>query len=294
MKTQRLMTLSLAIASAAFAAETAPMIVDVNWLSSHLNDPNLVLLHVGPKAPYEKGHIPGARWISLDDIEKPMNHQNPKEIMLELPAPETLRATFGGRFGIGPESRVVVYFGEKAAFQSSTRVILTLDYIGLGGHTSILNGGMPAWTTAGKPLTADVPAVKEVTFPAVPTKDVVVDAEFVKAVSQHPNQKLIDARAPVFYKGIEATYGKNGHIPGAVNLPYTEILDGSLNLDRDRLTTLFRNAGINPGDTVVAYCHVGQQATTIVFTARLLGHPVFLYDGSFEDWAKNSRGPVEK
>lgn len=294
MKIQHLITLFLAIAGTTLAAETAPMIVDVNWLSSHIHDSNLVVLHVGPKAAYDKEHIPGARLISLEDVEKPMNHSNPKEIMLELPTPETLRATLGGRFGITPESRIIVYFAAKSEFQSSTRVIFTLDYLGLGGHTSILNGGLPAWTAAGKSVTAEVPAVKEGKLPAQPTKDVVVDAEFVKAVSQHPNEKLIDARAPVFYKGIEATYGKNGHIPGAANLPYTEILDESLNLDRARLETLFKNAGINPGDTVVSYCHVGQQGTTVVFAARLLGHPVVLYDGSFEDWAKNSRGPVEK
>jgi thiosulfate/3-mercaptopyruvate sulfurtransferase len=104
----------------------------------------------------------------------------------------------------------------------------------------------------------------------------------------------VDARAAVFYKGIEPTYNKSGHIPGAVNLPYMEIIDNKLSVDRDRVAELFRNAGIKQGDTVVVYCHIGQQATAVIFGARLLGYAVLLYDGAFQDWSVNNRGPVEK
>ena len=61
-----------------------------------------------------------------------------------------------------------------------------------------------------------------------------------------------------------------------------------------RVEALFRQAGVRPGDTVVVYCHIGQQATAVIFGARLLGHTVALYDGAFQDWAVNNRGPVEK
>jgi thiosulfate/3-mercaptopyruvate sulfurtransferase len=127
-----------------------------------------------------------------------------------------------------------------------------------------------------------------------PTKNVVADAELVKTVGQHPNFKLVDARAPVYYNGTEASFNKNGHIPGAINIPFTQIPDNAAMLDRARLATLFADAGIKPGDTIVAYCHVGAQATAVVFAARILGNPVLLYDGSFQDWAINNRGPVEK
>jgi thiosulfate/3-mercaptopyruvate sulfurtransferase len=294
MTTSRLAFLC-AVASCAVLAETAaPLLVDVNWLSSHLNDRDLVLLHVGPKADYESGHIAGARYISLEDVAKPMQHKDPMEIMLELPTPEILRAKLE-TFGVSDNSRVVVYFGAKGALQSATRVVFTLDYLGLGDHVSLLNGGMPAWTTAGKPLTqAAPPAATTGKLTPRATKNVVADADVVKSVSQHPNQKLIDARAPVYYKGTEATYEKNGHIPGAANIPFSELLDTALMLDRDRVEKLFKSAGVNAGDTVVAYCHIGQQATAVIFAARVLGHPVMLYDGSFQDWAINSRGPVEK
>jgi thiosulfate/3-mercaptopyruvate sulfurtransferase len=88
--------------------------------------------------------------------------------------------------------------------------------------------------------------------------------------------------------------GRNGHIPGAVNIPFTEIADSELMIDRARLEKLYRTAGVKPGDTVVVYCHIGQQGTAIVFGARLLGHQAVLYDGSMQDWANNNRGSVEK
>ncbi len=88
--------------------------------------------------------------------------------------------------------------------------------------------------------------------------------------------------------------GAKGHIPGAVNIPFSKITDDNMLVDRERVAALFAAAGIKPGDTVVAYCHVGQQGTAVVFGARLLGYTVMLYDGSFQDWAMNKRGPVEK
>jgi thiosulfate/3-mercaptopyruvate sulfurtransferase len=251
------------------------------------------VLHVGPKAEYDAGHIPGARFITEDDVAQP--HDMAKgDLMLELPAPDVLRAKVAS-FGISDDSRIVVYFGKTGIVQSATRIIYTLDYLGLGDRTSLLNGGVPAWTRAGKMLTTDVPAQARGTLTAKATKPVVVDAEFVKSLAARPNHKLVDARAPVFYSGIEPTMnGARGHIPGAVNIPFTQISDNNMLIDRDKVAALFAAAGIKPGDTVVAYCHVGQQGTAVVFGARLLGNPVVLYDGSFQDWATRNRGPVER
>ena len=283
-----LRVLTFAITGVLAGAQT-PLLVDTDWLAAHLSDPGLVLLHIGPKEAYDANHIRGARHLTLDDIAKP---RDPKELTLELPTPEVLRAKLES-FGIGDNSRIVVYFGAKQVLQSSTRVIFTLDYLGL--PSSLLNGGLPAWTAAGKAVTTDVPAAaKPGKLSARPTKNLVVDAEFVKAVPQHKDQRLVDARLPNFYKGTDATYEKNGHIPNAINLPFAELMDDKLMLDRERIEKLFTAAGIQKNDTVVAYCHIGQQATAVIFASRLLGHPVKLYDGSFEDWAKNARGPVEK
>lgn len=275
------------------AQSPAPLLVDVDWLSQHLADPGLVLLHVGHGGDYAE-HIPGARLITEDDVSRPHNHSNLKDMMLELPDAATLRSKLAG-FGISDASRIVVYFGKDSQLQSATRIVFTLDYIGLGGQTMLLNGGYAAWTRAGKPVTAVVPKPVRGTLTAATHDGLVADAALVASVPSRAGYKLVDARAAVIYKGIEPTMnGKAGHIPGAINIPFTEMSGTSQLIDRDRVAAVFARAGVKPGDTVVAYCHVGQQATAVLFGARLLGHRVVLYDGSFQDWAVNDRGAVEK
>jgi thiosulfate/3-mercaptopyruvate sulfurtransferase len=269
----------------------APLLVDANWLSQHLTDRDLVVLHVGGQ--YASEHIPGARPVSEEDLSRPHDHSNMKDLMLEMPPIDTLLATLGG-LGISDSSRIVVYVAGNGAVPSATRVIFTLDYAGLGDRTSLLNGGLAAWTRAGKPVSKDPPASAKGTLTPRAPKDIVVDADFVKSIAQRPGFRLVDGRAPVFYRGIEPTVnGKRGHIPGAINIPFSEIADSQLMIDRDRVSKLFDQAGIKPNDTIVGYCHIGQQATAMLFAARLLGHEVRLYDGSFQDWAVNDRGPVE-
>ena len=287
------MLIAVALLGRPAAAQTAaPLLVDVDWLSEHASDRGLVILHVGSAAGYQAQHIPGARLIAEDDVAKP--HDMAKgDLMLELPAAADLRTTFAAR-GISDDSRIIVYFGKDGPVQSTTRIILTLDYLGLGDRTSLLNGGLAAWLRAGKPVTTEVPRVTPGVLTARATKPVVVDAEFVKSLASRPNHRLVDARAPVFYSGVSPTYNKSGHIPGAINIPFTDVTDTDQKIDRARLAEVFRRAGVQPGDTVVAYCHIGQQATAVVFAARLLGHPVVLYDGAFQDWATANRGPVEK
>ena len=278
----------------ALAQEPSSLLVDIDWLSQHVNDRGLVILHVGNRQEYDAGHIPGARFITEEDVAAPHDHSNPKDMMLELPPVDALRAKVAS-FGISDDSRIVVYFGRNGGVPSATRIVFTLDYLGLGDRTSLLNGGLAAWQRAGKTVTAAAPPVVAGKLSARPPKSLVVDAEFVKSVRQRPNHTLVDARAAVFYQGIQPTMNNlSGHIPGAVNIPFTEITDTELRIDRARIEGLFRKAGVKPGDTVVAYCHVGQQATAVVFAARLLGHPVVMYDGAFQDWAVNNRGPVEK
>jgi thiosulfate/3-mercaptopyruvate sulfurtransferase len=75
-------------------------------------------------------------------------------------------------------------------------------------------------------------------------------------------------------------------VAGALSVPYRETADEHTMLRSPaELTALFTKAGVKPGDAVIGYCHIGQQATAMLFAARRLGHPVRLYDGSFEDWS---------
>src|SRR5262249_33650022 len=139
---------------------------------------DVVVLHVSGKRDYDAGHIPGARFISDADVTRTGG-----DAMYDLAPVEELRSKLAS-LGISNGSRIIVYFGSDNIVPSATRVIFTLDYLGLGDQTSLLNGGLPAWKRAGKPVTADVTPVTSGQLSARSTKNVVADAAFVKTVGQ--------------------------------------------------------------------------------------------------------------
>jgi thiosulfate/3-mercaptopyruvate sulfurtransferase len=271
------------------------LLVSTSWLAAHINDPDLVLLHVGSREQYDAEHLPGARLVDLDDVSV-SDHEKPGALMLQMPDNEALRSRLQG-LGISNNSRVVVYYA-KDWVTPATRVVLTLDYAGLGAQTALLDGNLDLWKQEKRAVTRAVPPAKQGTLASLRIKPVIVDGDWVKANIGKPGIAVVDGRAAIFYDGVETGRGmhaphKTGHIAGAKSVPFTEITDRTLRLkSRDELAALFQKAGVKPGDTIVGYCHIGQQATGMLFAARTLGYKVLLYDGSFEDWSARN-GAVE-
>jgi thiosulfate/3-mercaptopyruvate sulfurtransferase len=289
----RIRLLSFA-AIATFALGTPPhavaqrdqMLVSTAWLAKHLHDPNLVLLHIGDAREFIAKHIPGARFVDLDDIS--ISDHTGAGLMLEMPTAESLRERLE-KLGISNDSRVIVYYGNDWV-SPSTRVIYTLDYAGLGANASLLDGGMPAWIRDGHDVT-NVPApARPGHLAALAIKPIVVDAAYVKAHIARRGVSIVDGRDASFYDGVRngsdhTGAQRYGHIASAKSVPYPEVVDDKLVFKTpNELAALFAKAGVQAGDTIIGYCHVGQQATAMLFAARSLGHPVLLYDGSFQDW----------
>lgn len=275
----------------AAAAPRDAMVVSTAWLAERLDDPRLVILHVGQPDNYTR-HIPGARLVRLSDISVSSDDRT-----LEMLPANELRSRLAG-LGIGNRSRIVVYTADQ--IQQATRVIFTLDAAGLGARTMLLDGGLAAWEREGRPLTADVP--KEHVAKLAPLrmkKGVVVDNAFVSAHATRRGYAVIDARLPEFYSGAQIGGSKErphkaGHIPGARNVPISALTDDKKALQSPAaLKAAFDKAGVKRGDTVMVYCHIGQQASAVLFAARTLGYKAVLYDGSFEDWSRRDL-PVEK
>jgi len=108
------------------------MIVSAKWLSEHLNDPKVIILHVDEKrSEYDKGHIPGARFLALEDFIEGED--------AELPATEKLKDTFE-KLGVNDDSRVVIY--TTAWYPMAGRAFYTLDYLGHGDHSKVSHGSL--------------------------------------------------------------------------------------------------------------------------------------------------------
>jgi thiosulfate/3-mercaptopyruvate sulfurtransferase len=265
--------------------ESNTMLVSTAWLFEHLSDRSLVILNIGPRAAFDAGHIPGARFIEMSSIS------TSQPLTLELPPVEKLKSAFED-LGVSDSSRVVIYFSENWV-TPATRVYFTLDYLGFGRQASLLDGGFEAWQAEHRPVTTEASAIKHGSITPHP-QQLVVDAAWVSSNLNKPKVAIVDARAPEFYTGANrGRMPRAGHIPSAVNIPFSSLADAANKLkDSATLKRIFSDAGVKPGDQVVSYCHIGQQASLVYFVARYLGYDARLYDGSFEDWSRRPELPV--
>lgn len=282
-------------ASAARAQEKSapgsePFLVTTAWVAERPRDQNLLLIEIGEQKDYQRGHIPGARFLDYHKISTPHG----SGLMLELPPVEQLVKVFQD-LGVTDQSRIILYFG-KEWVTPTARVYLTLDYLGLRDPTSMLDGGLPQWRSEGRTVTAEVSRIVTGTLTPHPRNDVVVTADFVKQNLHRAGVALVDARDENCYTGRDACgHPRAGHIPGAVNIPSSSVMDSAGKLKTtEQLREMFRAAGVKPGDQVVTYCHIGQKASLLYLLARYLGHDARMYDGSFEEWSALKDLPVER
>ena len=207
----------------------------------------------------------------------------------EFPPADSMAAMLRAA-GVGGERLVIV--GEPIP---AGRAYAALDYLGLGERASVLDGGSSALTSV---PSADASAGAASPLQIDPRADMIVDAAWVQARLDDPAVAILDARPPAEYSGETPGQGieRPGHIPGARNLFWQTLVRGTDDThlkDDAELRALFQAAGADPGDTLVAYCRTGGQASFLYAVARQLGYDVKLYDGSFIDWSRTDY-PVER
>ena len=160
------------------------------------------------------------------------------------------------------------------------------------GSTRLLDGGRSGWLGAGQKVTTDSRWMATGELPPLTYRPLVVDAAYVRSHLTAPGYVVVDARAPDFYSGarpggMPAHPHKPGHIAGAKSVPFMSVTTPEMTLaSAETIAAQFKAAGVKRGDTVIAYCHVGQQASATLFAARTLGLKTLLYDGSFEEWSR--------
>jgi thiosulfate/3-mercaptopyruvate sulfurtransferase len=265
------------------AAAHPEMVVTAQWLSDHLKDPKVVILHVADKrSDYLRGHIPGAKFLLTDDFVEGDD--------AELPSVDKLKSVFE-KLGISDDTRVVIY--TTAWYPMAGRAYYTLDYLGHGDKTSLLDGGIEHWMLEKRPISHEegpaanlgnlTPKVhSEVRAQLAEAKQITAGAEKSKI--------LVDARPPQGYNA--------GHLAGATPLYWQETLvdpkQDPVFLSPEKLRALFDSRGIKPGEKLVTYCVIGLQASHVYFVAKYLGYDAAMYDGSTHEWSMVNNLPMVK
>ena len=264
------------------------VIVSPQWLNDNMNDPKLVIVHPGfLKLDYDNEHIRGARylwpdWLTANSPEGTYNPPDPKQ------ATKVLQG-----LGINKDSRIVLChaFGDVSI---TARMFLTLEYLGLKGQVHYLNGGLVAWKKAGFPVTKEIPVVKKGNFVAS-VDPVMVDKNYVMRSLQTGSADIVDARIKRFYDGDPTGNPRDGHIKGALNLAFSDMIDSTNCIkSQDVLSKNFQAVVPDKGKEIVTYCFIGQTASVIYLTGRSLGYNVKLYDGSMQEWSRLPELPMEK
>lgn len=261
-------------------APDAPAVLDVRW---QLSEPD------GWSA-YDREHIPGAVYVSLEDdlsdhsIEGRGRHPLPSGRALEAAA---------RRWGLRDGQPVVVYDDWNRA--GSARAWWVLRAAGIA-DVRILDGGLSGWRLAGGAIEggAVAPVPGDIT---VRYDDLYTGAMPTLTAQQVPGAAvLIDARAPERYRGdVEPVDAVAGHVPGAENIPSTSLLsEAGAFLDGDVLSARFADKGIGIDVRPGVYCGSGVTASVIVAALAAVGNSAALFPGSWSQWSAEPGLPVAR
>jgi len=258
-----------------------------------------LLLDARPWPDYDLGHLPGARHADLErDLSTAARegHDPARGGRHPLPPLRAFCATVGA-WGIGPGSRVVVYDGAGGA-NAAARAWWMLKSLGLD-HVQVLDGGVQAALEAGLELTTEPPLFADAEpFPAARWHSAVAELDIVEQLARHPDWKVLDVRSGERFRGEAEPFDPSaGHIPGALNQPYTDNLgpDGRFK-SHEELRSLYGELlrGLRP-DHLVVHCGSGVTAChTLLALAEAGFHgtdgsaPV-LYVGSWSEWCRSGR-----
>ena len=274
-----------------------PPLVSTGWLAARLAEPGLVILDTSWYLPstgrnaaeeFVGGHLPGAVFFDLDvgsDQASPLPHMLPSESAF---------ARYAGSLGIGNDDAVVVYDG-SGGNMSAARVWWMFRAFG-HSNVTVLDGGLGKWREEGRPLEAGEVRATPRRFRARLAGERVRTLSQVSRALLSGEAQVVDTRPAGRFQGTapEPRPGlPSGHMPGAVNVPYTELVhaDGTA-LSSEELRARLAAAGVRTDLPVIATCGSGTSACTLLHALFQLGQDDGgLYDGSWTEWA-GSRMPL--
>ncbi len=276
-------------------------LVTAEWLKQHVNDSDLVILYctvvtmpdendprgvsnVSGRPDYELGHIPNAGFADL----KTELCQSNGPIEFDLLSPERFCEAMG-RLGVGDDSRVVLYDASYTGW--AARVWWMLRWVGFD-NAAILDGGLPAWTSAGNALSLEPVVRPQKVLTPSPRPELIAYHDEVLSAIDDEAVVIVDTLPEEFFRGEWVMYPRPGHIPGSVNINGLSLLDkkGRL-LDQEQLASMHK---FDPDARIITYCGGGIVASTEAFVLTRLGFSnVAVYMASLEEWTADPDNPME-
>lgn len=265
-----------------------PLIVEAADLEKQLGAENLLVVDLCTPGVYEENHIPGAVHLDYSAIVR-----NQPPVMGLLPDECQLSQVLSA-IGLTPETHVVAYDNEGGG--KASRLLWTLQ---LTGHKymSLLNGGLHAWLDEHRPLSDETPEIRPTNYPLSYDKSLIAERQYILAHLDDEHVVVLDARSPGEYSGTDVRAQRGGHIPGAVNLEWTEAMDRARKLrlkPAADLRQMYQAIGVTPDKEIIAYCQTHHRSAFTFIVLQSLGYTRLKgYPGSWSDWGNDPETPIE-
>ncbi len=272
-------------------------LVTTEWLAAHLDAPDVVVVDGSYYLPTQKrdgraeyltAHIPGAVFFDINAIA-----DTTTDLPHMLPSPAAFSSAMR-QLGIGDGVTIVVYDG--LGLFSAPRVWWTFRIFGVR-DVYVLDGGFPKWKTEGRPI--EFGEIKRTPrhFAARFNPSAVADLAAIKHALADKSAQVVDARSAERFAGTapEPRPGlPSGHMPGAFNVPFADIVEDGRLADPDRIAAAFAKGGVDTDKPVVTSCGSGVSAAILWLALEAIGkQPKSLYDGSWTEWAAQPDAVIE-